>query len=78
MCHLAQRVAQFRSENQGLKTKVKRLEEDCLRKSRQLDKLSLLAKEKTAAVQEKKREDVSFVEINFLNMGSLFVFTPKR
>lgn len=36
---------------------MKRLEEDCLRKSRQLDKLSLLAKEKTAAVQEKKRED---------------------
>uniref|UniRef100_A0A131YJK4 Actin cytoskeleton regulatory complex protein pan1 n=1 Tax=Rhipicephalus appendiculatus TaxID=34631 RepID=A0A131YJK4_RHIAP len=54
---LQKRVAQFRSENQGLKSKVKRLEEDCARKSRQLDKLAQTAKDKAAAAQEQKKGD---------------------
>ncbi|XP_065312323.1 uncharacterized protein [Dermacentor albipictus] len=54
---LQKRVAQFRSENQGLKAKVKRLEEDCVRKSRQLDKLAQTAKDKVAAAQEQKKGD---------------------
>ncbi|XP_075558416.1 uncharacterized protein LOC142590294 [Dermacentor variabilis] len=54
---LQKRVAQFRSENQGLKAKVKRLEEDCVRKSRQLDKLTQTAKDKVAAAQEQKKGD---------------------
>ncbi|CAN8015241.1 unnamed protein product, partial [Ixodes persulcatus] len=51
------KVVQFRVENQSLKTKVKRLEEECLRKTRQVDKLTLLSKEKTAVAQDKKKED---------------------
>lgn len=54
---LQKRVAQFRSENQGLKSKVKRLEDDCARKSRQLDKLAQTAKDKAAAAQEQKKGD---------------------
>ncbi|KAH7948710.1 hypothetical protein HPB49_001174 [Dermacentor silvarum] len=54
---LQKRVAQFRLENQGLKAKVKRLEEDCVRKSRQLDKLTQTAKDKVAAAQEQKKGD---------------------
>ncbi|CAN8008057.1 unnamed protein product [Ixodes pacificus] len=54
---LQKKVAQFRVENQSLKTKVKRLEEECLRKTRQVDKLTLLSKEKTAVAQDKKKED---------------------
>lgn len=54
---LQKRVAQFRLENQGLKSKVKRLEEDCARKSRQLDKLAQAAKDKVAAAQEQKKGD---------------------
>ncbi|XP_077490015.1 uncharacterized protein LOC144100955 isoform X2 [Amblyomma americanum] len=52
---LQKRVAQFRAENQGLKAKVKHLEEDCARKSRQLDKLTQAAKDKAAAAQEQKK-----------------------
>ncbi|KAH7956406.1 hypothetical protein HPB52_008871 [Rhipicephalus sanguineus] len=51
---LQERVAQVRPEIQGLASKVKRLEEDCARKSRQLDKLAQTAKDKAAAAQEKK------------------------
>ncbi|CAN8003010.1 unnamed protein product [Ixodes hexagonus] len=54
---LQKKVAQFRVENQSLKTKVKRLEEECLRKTRQVDKLTMLSKEKSAVAQDKKKED---------------------
>lgn len=54
---LQKRVAQFRAENQGFKAKIKRLEEECARKTRQLEKLTQVSKDKMAAAQEQRKGD---------------------
>lgn len=54
---LQKRVAQFRAENQSFKAKIKRLEDECGRKTRQLEKLTQTAKDKMAAAQEQRKGD---------------------
>ncbi|XP_049273794.1 uncharacterized protein LOC119399752 isoform X2 [Rhipicephalus sanguineus] len=80
---LQKRVAQFRSENQGLKSKVKRLEDDCARKSRQLDKLAQTAKDalkqKCARLemQLKEKED-KLKKLQAIQRRSSETATPEK
>lgn len=54
---LQRTITNFRAENQSLKAKAKRLEEESLRRARQIDKLVLASEQtKSVAASEKKKD----------------------